>query len=149
MSLVQGRNPLAHKRDLVIEHLHGILKIESLTPRLRDQGLRIRHSEIEIRLLDRLRRLFDLDLNLIRRGIEPHENVPFLHLIVILNEDGRNLPGHPRCDERNVAVHVGVVRGNRVKRVDDPPPAEDQNDQTSQHGCTEYEHAFSVARNAR
>ena len=47
-----------------------------------------------------------------------------MNTVVIVDQDAGDLPAYASSNERDVAIHVGVIRGNRGERQPDPWNAE-------------------------
>ena len=75
-------------------------------------------DEIGLRGIDR--RLGDVHLHLVRLLVELHQQIALVHAIVVIHQNAHHLAGHARGDERDVAVDVRIVGGNRIERFDKP-----------------------------
>ena len=67
---------------------------------------------VQVRFGRRHGRLLDGNLDLVRLLVEPDENVPLFHPIVVIHQDFMHLAGNAGGDEGHVAVDVSVVGRN-------------------------------------
>ena len=93
-------------------------------------GQLLGHHEFGLGGIDR--RLFDRHLHSIRLGIEFDQHVAFFHPVVILDQNARHLARDARGDKSDVAIHVGVVRGYGIQRVQNFGDSQDERDHHQQ-----------------
>ncbi len=74
-------------------------------------GLVLGHIHVGLGRVDR--RLFQIDLNLIRLLVELDDQIALSHAVVIVDENLRHLSGNARGHKRHVTVDEGVVGGGR------------------------------------
>ncbi len=96
--------------DLVVHVLNGVIQIESQAAHLTLDcvGLRLGGDEISLRGVNG--GLGDVDLDLVWFLVELHQQIAFVHPVVVIDQNANDLSGHARSYECHVPVDVGVVR---------------------------------------
>ena len=131
---LQRRDSGAQLGDLVVEVLDGVRQAEPLAARQPREPAHLRLRGDEVGLGGRNGGAGDVDLELVRLPVQLDEQVALVHAIVVVDEDTRHLAGNARRDERDVSVHEGIVRGDRIPSGDDPGDAGDQEQESEDAG---------------
>ena len=106
-----------NERDLVVHVFDRVLQFEAQAARLPDLAAHRGLGRYQLRLRGIDRRLFDRDLHAIRLGVELDQHVAFLHAVVVVDEDARDLARDARRDKSYVAIHISVISRDRVPGV--------------------------------
>lgn len=97
-------------RNLVVHLLDRVRQLESLAARLRHQSADVCLGQNKVRLGNVNGRLFYGNLQAVRFGIELDEHVSFAHTTIVVHEHSHPLASHPRGNEGDVAVNLGIVQ---------------------------------------
>ena len=60
--------------------------------------------------------------------VELNEEIPFLYVVIVIDQNLRHLTGHPGRHERHVTVHVRIISRNGVESLPDPRNTEHKDD---------------------
>ena len=150
LALLPGGGARADDGHLVVHVLDGAHELETRAARLpRPPAAHVRVGHDQLGLRDLHRRLPDGDLHPVRLRVELDEHVAFLDAVVVLHEHAGHLPGHARRDEGDVAVHVGVIGGNGVQRVEDFRQRDEQEHRQQREGSDELPRETPRGRGGR
>ena len=123
----QGRLPAVESRhggvqigDLVIHVLDGVFELETIGPGLGHLAADLGLGGRQVRLRRFHGGFLDGHLNPVRLRVEFHQHVPLFHAVVVVHQDLAHLARHAGSNERDVAVDIGVIGGNRVQRRHHP-----------------------------
>ena len=157
-----GAGELGHvgpqQGDLVVHVLDGALQLEACGTRLANHGANVVAGHVQIRFGDVVRCAFRIDRNLVWFSIEPYQRAALADAVVVIDQHADDLAWHAGGDERDMAVDVGIVRGDRIQGAVDVRKSviiscrsDDQNgDRTDDRTATAGEvHALPPARPRR
>jgi len=122
-----------------------VLEGEIQAANLPCQAARLRPCGSQVRPCGIDRGLGNVDLNVVRLGIELYEYVTFPHPVVVVHQDLGDLAGYAWRHESHVAIDVRVIGAHGVQRRIHPRDQEVSADRQNSNGARRQQQPLSPA----